>query len=188
MSAPAPQVIYVTTDHPHGLLQSLRDRLHHAQAPAQVQMMPMQAAPAYIAPQPVAIAQPVVPASGYTAAPEPPRSEVVPAAATEPLNLEVKKTFQAKIGNADDYSWITGQLFYVHVEGGQWVLRYASVGQEDKYGGSVVLAGADMRNYREGDLVSINGEILNQGRASRHLGGPLYRVDSMTMVERCDNR
>jgi hypothetical protein len=199
MNVPAPtaQVVYVTTDHPHGLIQTLRDRLHHASTPSGVQMMPIQTMNGQIVTtqmvpvsgviRPVAMVQPVVASSSYTSAAEPPRAEIVPAA-VEQLNLEVKKPFQAKIGNADDYSWITGQLFYVHVDGGQWVLRFASVGQEDKYGGSVVLAGADMKNYREGDLVSVNGEILNQGRASRHLGGPLYRADSITMIERCDSK
>ena len=51
----------------------------------------------------------------------------------------------------------------------------------------MVLAPAvDMKNYREGDLVSVNGEILNDSRSSRHLGGALYRADSITMIERTD--
>jgi hypothetical protein len=113
------------------------------------------------------------------------------AAAASSDNLavpEVKKAFQGKIGAADDYSWVTGQLFYVHADGGVWVLRYGAVDTEDKFGGSVVLAPAvEMRNYREGDLVSVTGEILSDARASRHLGGPLYRADTISMMERADH-
>jgi hypothetical protein len=99
----------------------------------------------------------------------------------------VKKELVDKIGHADDYSWVTGQLFYVHAGGGMWVLRYAGVDEEDNYGGSVVLTSAvNMRNFREGDLVSVTGEVLKDGRASKHLGGPLYRATSVNMVERCD--
>jgi hypothetical protein len=100
---------------------------------------------------------------------------------------EVDQTHQDKVGAAEDYSWVTGQLFYVRVEGGLWVLRYSSVGQVDRYGGSVVLApGVEMKNYREGDVVCVNGQILSEGRASRQLGGPLYRVTSIHMVDRAD--
>jgi hypothetical protein len=100
---------------------------------------------------------------------------------------EVDKAHQDKVGAAEDYSWITGQLFYVRAGGGLWVLRYGSVGQVDKYGGSVVLApGADMKNYREGDVVCVNGQVLSEGRASRQLGGPPYRVTSIQMIDRAD--
>jgi hypothetical protein len=119
---------------------------------------------------------------------EPPQAPAVVQASSQNASVpEVAKEFKNKIGAADDYSWITGQLFYVHVDGGTWVLRYGAVGQEDKYGGSVVLAcAADMKNYREGDLVSVTGEILGDARASQHLGGPKYRVDGISMIERVD--
>jgi len=119
---------------------------------------------------------------------EPPQEQTIIQASAQGESIpEVSKEFQRKIGAADDYSWITGQLFYVHVDGGTWVLRYAAVDQEDKYGGSVVLAAAaDMKNYREGDLVSVTGEILSDNRASRHLGGPKYRADTISMIDRAD--
>ncbi len=99
----------------------------------------------------------------------------------------VKKDFVDSIGHADDYSWVTGQLFYVHAGGGMWVLRYAGVDEVDGYGGSVVLTTAvSMRNFRDGDLVSVTGEVLKDGRATKYLGGPLYRATSVNMVERAD--
>jgi hypothetical protein len=90
-----------------------------------------------------------------------------------------------QVGHEHDYSWITGFLYYVHTDGGRWVLRYADLDQVDRYGGSVVLApGTDMANYREGDLVRVHGKVLSEGRASRSLGGALFRVDVIEMVER----
>ena len=101
--------------------------------------------------------------------------------------VAVKKELLDKIGHADDYSWVTGQLCYVHAGGGMWVLRYAGVDEVDGYGGSVVLTTAvSMRNFREGDLVSVTGEVLKDGRATKYLGGPLYRATSVNMVERAD--
>jgi hypothetical protein len=99
----------------------------------------------------------------------------------------VNRRFQDKIGHEDDYSWITGQLHYIHADGGLWIVRYATVDVEDKFGGSVVLASAvDMHNFREGDLVSVHGEILKQERACHASGGALYRVVAIDMIDRAD--
>jgi hypothetical protein len=100
----------------------------------------------------------------------------------------IKKKYIDKVGHEDDYSWVTGQLSSVRTStGAVWVVRYATVDTEDKYGGSVVLAPAvNMKNFREGDLVSVKGEVLSEERASRYLGGPLYRVMSIDMIERAD--
>jgi hypothetical protein len=101
--------------------------------------------------------------------------------------MPLKKQVEDRVGNAEDYSWITGQLFYVHVGGGKWVLRYTSVDQVDRYGGSVVLAPVmDMKNYREGDLVCVHGEVMQQQRALPPLGGALYRVNAINLLERAD--
>jgi hypothetical protein len=123
---------------------------------------------------------------------EPPLSDAVPA--TVPVTTEesalppVRKTYRDRLGYGEDFHWITGQLSRVHTaEGSFWVVRYAPVGQLDKYGGSVVLTPvADMRNYREGDLVSIEGEVLQDRKAPAHLGGALYRATAISMVTRGD--
>ena len=108
---------------------------------------------------------------------------------TEPARatMEIAKEYLDKVANADDYSWVTGQLFYIHVHADQglWGVRYAPVDKEDRYGGSVVLAPAiSMADFREGDLVTVHGEVLNQGRASRYLGGPLYRTLAVSLKDR----
>jgi hypothetical protein len=118
--------------------------------------------------------------------PATPTPEIMQTNARGP-SLMLKHEFEKKIGANDDYSWITGQLYYVHTfDGSLWVVRYGSPEQEEKYGGSVVLAPTvSMKNFREGDLVCVHGEVIKQ-RASMHLGGALYRVDHVELMERAD--
>lgn len=98
--------------------------------------------------------------------------------------FDLSRRFEKRVDHAADYSRVTGQLYYVHSDGGLWVLRYAPLGTEDQYGGGVILARDHvMDSYKEGDLVTVRGEIL-QGRASRYLGAPLYRATSIQLVER----
>jgi hypothetical protein len=101
---------------------------------------------------------------------------------------EINPNYLHRLAKAEDYTWVTGQLYYIHADGGLWVVRYAPVDSEDRYGGSVVLTAAiNMRDYREGDLITVRGEVLNEGRASKFLGGPLYRVNSLEMIARSGN-
>lgn len=104
---------------------------------------------------------------------------------TETKNpFELHRRSEQRVGHAPDYSCLTGQLFYVHADGGLWVLRYAPLWQEDPNGGSIVLA-RDLRmaNFHEGDLVTVHGEIVRQ-KSTVFLGGPLYRARSIELVER----
>ncbi len=172
--APAP--------HRLGILSGLRERIHNRFHPDEMGGMPSGQIIYQQAPVIKPVPQPAAPTTS-----EPPRATGIQPVSAENINLTVRKEFANKIGAAEDYSWITGQLFYIHADGGRWVLRYAGVDQEDKYGGSVVLKPAtDMKNFREGDLVSVNGEVLTDARASKHLGGPLYRVNSISMIDRAD--
>ena len=50
----------------------------------------------------------------------------------------------------------------------------------------VLAPGVEMKNFREGDLVCVHGNVLDQGRASHFLGGAPYRVDAIQLVERSD--
>jgi hypothetical protein len=98
---------------------------------------------------------------------------------------QIKKEFQRKVGHDEDYTCVVGQLQRVHVAGGLWVVRYAGIDEEDRFGGSVVLAPAvSLKDVREGDLVRVHGEVLSEGRASKHLGGPLYRALTVELLER----
>jgi hypothetical protein len=98
--------------------------------------------------------------------------------------FELSPRYESRAGHAPDYSWLTGQLFYVHADGGLWVLRYAPLSTEDSNGGGVVIA-RDLRmdSYRDGDLVTVHGELLGQ-KSSLFLGGPLYRGKTIELIER----
>jgi hypothetical protein len=156
---------------------TLRDRLHnlfgsHQGSPYHAQTVQYVAAPA---------AAPAAPAAVQTAPPP----EAITVVAKRP-DLPIAKKYEDKVGHEEDYSWVTGHLFYVRADGGRWVVRYGLLDQEDKFGGSVVLAPTvEMHNFREGDLVCVHGEVIDQ-RASPSLGGALYRVNSISMVERAD--
>jgi hypothetical protein len=103
----------------------------------------------------------------------------------QPAKTEAKKEQALRTAVADDGSWIIGELHYLHTDGGRWVLRYAPLDKEDRYGGAVVLANnVDMSKYREGDFVFVRGQILDEGRATKHSSEPLYRVTSIDLNER----
>jgi hypothetical protein len=98
--------------------------------------------------------------------------------------FELDRRYEKRVGRAADYSRLTGQLFYVHADGGLWVLRYAPLWKEEANGGSVVLArDRQLDNYRDGDLVNVEGSII-QERGSWRLGGPLYRIRSIQLLDR----
>src|SRR5262249_25326760 len=95
--------------------------------------------------------------------PPTPKPTVRPVALTPPPTQEIHRAYLPRIGNDPEYRWVTGQLFYIHAESGLWVVRYAPVDREDRYGGSVVLAPAvSMDSFQEGDLVTVHGEMLNE--------------------------
>jgi hypothetical protein len=98
--------------------------------------------------------------------------------------FDLHRRYEARVSHADDYSQLTGQLFFVHTDGGRWVLRYAPISNEDRYGGSVVLArDLVMDSYQEGDLVRVEGAVLAD-KSGVPLGGPLYRASRIALVDR----
>ena len=140
--------------------------------------------------QPVAMEQPSARTTAIYSVYAPVTSpQATPVDSEQPEKPQVAAKHMTMVGHENDYSSITGQLYYVHANGGMWVIRYADVDQVDRYGGSVVLTPTvEMRNFREGDLVNVCGEILNNGLPVRNLGGALYRVNSIQMIKRNDPR
>jgi len=111
-----------------------------------------------------------------------PTAARVETGAANPFDLS--RRYEARVGHAADYSRLTGQLFYVHIDGGVWVLRYAPLSTEDANGGSVILArDSRMNSYREGDLVAVEGRIASR-RATPRMGAPLYQVREISLVDR----
>jgi hypothetical protein len=146
------------------------------QVPYQSAEPPM-AAPLTPRPPQAPAAAPAAPAAGPGVTPIAHKEQSAPD--------EIKKENVLRVAMADDGSWLIGELHYVHADGGLWVVRYAPLDKEDRYGGAVVLAkGPDMSRFREGDLVFVKGSILDEGRASKHVGGPLYRATAIELNER----
>ncbi len=80
-----------------------------------------------------------------------------------------------KMGHEDDYSWITGQLEAVN---GAFILHYAPADVVDRFGGRMVLNGnVDMSNFKNGDLVTVHGNVLEGRNMS------IYRIESIDAVE-----
>lgn len=119
-----------------------------------------------------------------------PLSSVTPAGAKveESKNpFDSARRHDASVGHTANYGRLTGQLSFVRVDGGLWVLRYAPLGQEDVYGGSVILArDRQMTDFKEGDQVTVEGKVIDQ-KGSTRLGGPLYQVNSIRLVDRASN-
>lgn len=98
--------------------------------------------------------------------------------------FDLRRRYEGRANHADDYSTLTGQLFFVHTDGGRWVLRYAPISQEDRFGGSVILTrDARLGPCQEGDLVTVRGEILAE-KNDIHLGGAVYRASVLELVEK----
>jgi hypothetical protein len=129
-----------------------------------------------------------LPTGGKTQAPgltpdlTPTSSRAIDSEAKNPFELD--RRYETRVDRAADYSWVTGQLFFVHAGGGSWVLRYAAAGHEDPHGGRVVLAqDRRMDSYRDGDLVTVHGEVLDP-KGPVFAGGPVYRALSIQLIDR----
>lgn len=139
-------------------------------------------APATPAPQSSAVpaGQPV---SVQTAQPAPSAGQISATTAdiartnrSTPLRPQVAN----KVGRDDKFAWITGQL---EVEHGTYVIYYATPETIDQYHGRLVLQPAvDMKQYRPGDLVTVEGQVQN--RPGLRGGSITYRVANIGLVER----
>ncbi len=85
-------------------------------------------------------------------------------------------TADACFAHAKDYAWLRGRVEYSRLSKG-WRLRYASVDEADRYGGSVTLAdGSHLRSLKDGDLVEVRGRLSDPGAES---ASPLYQVEAL---------
>jgi hypothetical protein len=82
--------------------------------------------------------------------------------------------------HAEDYTWLCGQLDYVTVCQA-WRLRYASVEDDDRYGGAVTLIETGpMDGFKSGQLVRVEGQLLNPDNRDPKT---LYRVRSIQPLQ-----
>jgi hypothetical protein len=89
-------------------------------------------------------------------------------------------------GHAPDYRWIAGVLDR-HTKGGYWTLRFADFGSDDEWGGKMrLLDDPRLNNFKDGDRVFIEGELLApRAAASAEVTSyPPYRINEVRMVEK----
>jgi hypothetical protein len=83
--------------------------------------------------------------------------------------------------HAADYSSLTGELRFLHTRGA-WTLRYASVDEEDRFGGSVTLQEhGPMSEFKSGQFVRVDGRMVDD--ESRE-PSPIFRVRNIQVVDK----
>jgi hypothetical protein len=113
--------------------------------------------------------------------PRPPRSGFARGEDAPPRRSYIDITASSCYAHADDYSWLRGEVEYSRISKG-WRLRYASVDEDDKYGGSVTLSG-DTEKLKDGMHVVVKGQMHDP--EARGIS-PLYHADSIQTVEKKD--
>jgi hypothetical protein len=92
----------------------------------------------------------------------------------------VDLTIQQWFGCAEDHSWLNGQVLYARSTN-TWRLHYASVDDNDPYGGTVTLVGEEkLKTLKDGQFVRVCGCPVEPDR--READSP-YRVTSFKIVE-----
>jgi hypothetical protein len=100
--------------------------------------------------------------------------------AVAPAATVAQPPAQVHIGfaRAEDYSWLHGQAQFIR-SSRAWRLRYADLGQEDLYGGSVTLTPeSQLDGLRDGQYILVRGRMLNPESRSP---APAYRVDVLQL-------
>ncbi len=114
--------------------------------------------------------------------PDPPQQErlLFPRTESGPVRRSYTDVTAAPcFGHGPDYGWLCGRVEYSRLSKG-WRLRYASVDEADRYGGSVTLvADPKLDALKDGQYVRITGRL-----ADRPPGlSPEYEVESVTPVQ-----
>jgi len=92
-------------------------------------------------------------------------------------------TARPEFAHDTDYKWLVGELSYVPQKQ-QWRVRYTSIDDEDRYGGSVTLDAAhQMEGFKSGQLVRVEGAMLNPDSKEP---APMYRVNSISVYTKAD--
>jgi hypothetical protein len=148
--------------------------------PAAVAQQPAAPPPALVVPQQVAAAPA---AGGQEEASEPPAEArpARPAPSHRGEEAPARKSFSditahSSFGHAEDYGWLSGEVEYSRISKG-WRLRYASVDEEDRYGGSVTLGEHPLlHGLKDGQYVRVTGRLGDTGQKSI---APPYLIDSL---------
>ena len=89
-------------------------------------------------------------------------------------------TAHPKFAHDPNYRWLVGRLDYSKVRQ-TWTLRFASVEEDDRYGGSVTLDNSGrMAAFQSGQLVRVEGQLVD---ADDTRPRPSYHAHSIQPVE-----
>ncbi len=150
-------------------------RLDPTPPPAQATVLAAPVVAPAPAPEPVS-ERPAVQLAAFN--PLPPATGAEP---PPPRRSYADTTADPCFAHADDYHWLTGQLQHSHFNK-NWRLRYASVDEVDRYGGSVTLPDdARLEQFKDGDYVRVEGRLQNAGE---HAIAPTYQLDSIQAAPR----
>ena len=90
-------------------------------------------------------------------------------------SAKIRAALLSKIGHAEDYSWIIGQ---VEVVNGAHVVHYAAPASRDRFGGHMILNGElDLSRLNNGDLVTVHGSVIPGQTVN------LYRVHAVDVIK-----
>jgi hypothetical protein len=103
-----------------------------------------------------------------------------PAPVTVPNTAPVSTPHPSGYAHALDYSMLAGELNYDRRQG-SWRLRYATLDDEDRYGGSVTLQGAQgtLHDLKPGQVVRVRGSLADP---DSHVPSPDYRVTEIEVI------
>lgn len=96
------------------------------------------------------------------------------------VGILIRHQTRKPFSHAPDYSWVAGQLYYSHLEGGFWGIRYGEK-EEDKYGGHFVLGKSLSGDFKDGDLVLIKGQIAEE-QVSIFMAGWIYKIEEIQVL------
>jgi hypothetical protein len=78
-------------------------------------------------------------------------------------------------GHAPDYTWLSGELQQSRADK-DWHLRYATVDEDDPYGGSVILKGAPLTDHKSGQMVRVTGHLTDP---DTHVPNSIYLFNTI---------
>src|SRR5262249_22018710 len=83
--------------------------------------------------------------------------------------------------HAEDYSWLVGELRYLHTRR-CWQVRFAPVNIENSLGGAVFLNGVDhlTDHFRDGMIVKVDRVLVDPGKRAP---SPTYWVNNIRAVD-----
>ena len=112
-------------------------------------------------------------------------SVVTPTAADDSESKSLVTGGRTRYGYSPDYAKLRGQLEH-SASSGRWKLRYIPIdGRTDDYGGSVELADSATlsKSFKDGDYVSVSGQLGSLGADDEKGYAPSYRVSSMQKIQ-----